>query len=61
MNVAINLDKTQYPTPIEVLNLLLRVKCSQTWSVLTFHASAYPGKQVEHLSNAGVLTGHSVK
>jgi len=48
-NVAINLDKTQYPTPTEVLDLLLPVKCSHTWSVLTFLASAYTGKQVEYL------------
>ena len=60
MNVAINLDKTQYPTPIEVLNSLLPVKCSQTWSVLTFLASAHPGKQVERLSSGGVLTGYSI-
>jgi len=47
MNVAINLEKTQYPTPIEVLNSLLWVKCPQAWSVLTLSAPAYPGKQVE--------------
>ena len=53
MNVAINLDKTLYPTPIEVLNSLLPVKCFQTWSVLNFLASAHPGKQVECLSSGG--------
>jgi len=36
------------------------VRCSQTWSVLTYLASAYSGKQVERLSTAGVLTGHSI-
>jgi hypothetical protein len=61
MYVAINLDKTQYPTPTEVLHLLLPVKCSETWSVLTYLASAHPGKQVECLSSGGVLTGHSIK
>jgi len=60
MNVAINPDKTQYPTATEVLDLLLPVKCSHTWSVLTFLASAYPGKQVECLSSGGVLIGYSV-
>jgi len=60
MDVAINLDKTQYPTTIEVLNLLPPVKYSQTWSVLKFLASAHPGKQVECLSSGGVLTGYSI-
>jgi hypothetical protein len=60
MNLGISLDKTQYPTPTDVLNSLLPVKCPQTWSVLTFLASAYPGKQVECLSSGGVLTGHSI-
>jgi hypothetical protein len=60
MNVAINCDKTQYPTPIEGLNSLLPVKCSQTWSVLTYLASPHPVKQVERLSSGGVLTGHSI-
>ena len=60
MNVAINLDKTQYSTPIEGLNSLLPVKCSQTWSVLTYLASDYSGKQVERLSSGGVLTGYSI-
>jgi len=60
MNVAINLNKTQYSTPTEVLNSLLPVKCSQTWSVLNFLASAHPGKQVERLSSGGVVTGYSI-
>jgi hypothetical protein len=40
MNVAIIGDKTQYPTQIEALNLLLPIKCSLTWTVLTYLASA---------------------
>ena len=60
MDVAISLDKRRYPTTIEVLNSLLPVKCSQAWSVLSFLASAYPGKQVECLSSGGVLTGYSI-
>ena len=60
MNVAISLDKTQYPTPIEVLNSLLPVKCSQIWFVLTYFASDYSGKQVEGLSSGGVLRGCSI-
>jgi hypothetical protein len=60
MYVAINRDKTQYLTTIEVLNTLLPVKCSQTWSVLNFLASPHPGKQVECLSNGGVLTRQSI-
>jgi hypothetical protein len=55
MYLAINLHKTQYPTPIYVLNLLLPVTCSQTWSVLTFLASAHPGKQVKHFQVEGPL------
>ena len=58
--VANSLDKTQYLTTIAVLNTLLPVKCSQTWSVLNFLASTHPGKQVECLSSGGVLTGHSI-
>ena len=60
MDVAINLDKTQYPTPPEEVNLLLTDKFSQTWSVLNFLASAHPGKQVERLSSGGALTGYSI-
>ena len=39
---------------------MLPVKYSQTWSVLTYLASAYPGKQVERLSTGSALTGHSI-
>jgi hypothetical protein len=60
MSVATDLDKTQYPTKIEVLNSLLPIKCSQTWSVLSFLAPAHPDKQVECLSSGGVLTGYSI-
>jgi hypothetical protein len=60
MNVAITQDKTQYPTPIEVLKSLLPVKCSQTWSVLNFLKSSHPGRQIERLLSVGVLTGYSV-
>ena len=58
--LAISLHNTQYPTTIEVLNTLLPVNCSQTWSVMNFLVSAYPGKQVERPSSGGVLTGHSI-
>jgi hypothetical protein len=58
--LAINLDKTQYPKPLEVLNLLLPVKCCQTSSVLNYLASAHPGKQVERFSSRDVLTGHLI-
>ena len=60
MDVAINFDKTQYPTPTEEVNSLLTVKYSQTWSVLSFLLSAHPGKQVERLSSGGALTGYSI-
>jgi hypothetical protein len=60
MDVAISLDKKQYPTTIEVLNSLLQVKFSQAWSVVSFLASTYPGKQVERLSSGGALTGYSI-
>jgi hypothetical protein len=60
MNVATDLDKTQYPTQIELLNSLLPIKCSQAWSVLSFLASAHPDKQVERLSSGVVLTGCSI-
>jgi hypothetical protein len=60
MNVAINREKTQYPTQIEVLNSLLPIKCSLTWTVLTYLASAHPSTQVERFSSAGALIGHSI-
>jgi len=58
--LEINLNKTQYPTPMDVLNLLLPVKCSQTGSVLIYLASAHPGNQVDTSAREGALAGHSI-
>ena len=43
-----------------ILNSMLPVKCSQTWSVLTYLESPYPSKQVEFLSSGSALTGHFI-
>jgi len=60
MYVAINRDKPQYPTPIELLNPLLTVPCPQMWSVLNLLACPHPSKQAEHFPSRGAITGHSI-
>jgi len=54
MYLTINLDKTQYPTSNLSSELFATTEELPDMVCIDLNASAYPGKQLAHLSTVGV-------